>query len=72
MTKPLRHLRAEIESAARVAKDMGLTVRLENDGSITLIPDIHSSHRIDGIANDGGNSLREWRERHEGKARGRP
>lgn len=72
MTKPLRHLRCEIENAARVAKELGLAVRLERDGAITLIPDIHREHRVDDPANDGGNSLREWRERHGSKARGRP
>lgn len=65
MSKPLRHRRCEIENAGRVARELGLSVRLEADGAITLIP-------LDKPAALIGNSLREWRERNNAsKARGR-
>ncbi len=72
MTKPLRHRRSEIENAARVARDMGLTVRLEPDGAITLIPADHNS-QVDSSALMRSNSLRAWRDRHNaGRSRGNP
>ncbi len=71
MTRPLRHRRCEIENAGRVARDMGLTVRLEVDGAITLIPDTHND-RFDSAPLNSGNSLRAWRDRHSaGKSHGR-
>lgn len=38
MTARLRHRRSEIENAGRIARELGLVVRLEADGAITLMP----------------------------------
>ncbi len=68
MTKPLRHRRCEIENAARIAADMGLPVRLEADGAITILP----KDTVDKKEKAIGNSLSAWRERHgEGRTGGR-
>jgi len=49
MTAPLLHRKHTIENAARMARDLNLVVRLEVDGGITFIPDIHSQTTfIDG------------------------
>lgn len=52
MTRALRHSKSSIENAARVARDMGLAVRLEPNGAITMIPTIHRVPSIDGSADD--------------------
>lgn len=69
MTKPLRHSRSEIQNAARVAKEMNMTVRLEADGAITLIPDNDAT-----IDNEAAplKSLEAWRNRNARSSTGRP
>lgn len=43
MTRPVRHTRHEIRNAAEVARDLRVAVRLEKDGAITFLPDIHDA-----------------------------
>ena len=38
MSKPLRHTKSEQCHAAKLAFELGMTVRLEADGAITFIP----------------------------------
>lgn len=73
MTAPLRFTRAEIANAARIAKEHGVAVKLDKDGSLIVIPDINKVAGVDDKANDTGSSLQGWREsRNAGKAYGRP
>lgn len=69
MTRPLRHSRSEIQNAARIAKEMGMTVRLEADGAITLIPESDT-----GVDYNNGpvKSLEAWRNRNARQSTGRP
>lgn len=52
MSRRAAHSKSEIEHAARVARDLGLAVRLEPNGAITMIPTIHRPPTIDGADND--------------------
>lgn len=71
VTKPLRHRRSEIESAGRIARELGLAVRLEANGAITLIPDPHKMLDNDGPSE--GDTLQRWRDRRNaGKTYGSP
>lgn len=70
MTKPLRHTKHEIEQAARMARELGVVVRLETDGAITFLPEDHAP-QLDITPNTPPKSLADWRKRHEGAAGGR-
>lgn len=61
MTKPLRHTKSEQCHAAKLAFEMGLTVRLEADGAITFIPNYNSSEN-NKVANAPFNTQKpkEW------------
>jgi len=70
MTNRPTFTKAELRRAADVALAKGVGVRLESDRSITIIPGIQSIH-IDNTDQDGGSSLRKWREsRRANKAHG--
>lgn len=76
MTKPLRHTKSEIEHAARMACEHGLTTRLEADGAITFIPADHSPKTISvdhGVKLTAVSSIEEWKRSwdNEGEAYGR-
>jgi len=75
MTRPLRHTRPEIRNAAEMAREYGLAVRLEKDGAITFLPDIHeatATERVDrGVKLNRPSSIEEWRRSREGQSRGR-
>lgn len=75
MTKAVRHTKHEIENAAKMADDLGLTVRLEADGAITFIPANHSpkKRQLDhGLSLPAVSSLDEWKKarKNEGSANG--
>lgn len=73
MSKPLAHTQRQIAAAARVAKQQGVAVRLEKDGSITIIPEIPTDNPLDTPRPIGGLSpIEAWRKERAGKARGRP
>lgn len=72
MTRPLRFTRSEIANAALVAKEHGVSVKLDRDGSILLIPANHNGSDLDVTPDDPGSSLSGWRNRHGAKARGYP
>jgi hypothetical protein len=73
MSKPLRFTKAEIVNAAKIAKEHGVAVKLDSDGSLMVFPDIHKGGGVDDEGVTNGSSLQSWREaRNAGKARGRP
>lgn len=65
---------SDLHRMARIAKRDGVTVWIEIDGKkIGVSPDIPAIHKqddVDPAISFGGNSLAEWRARHEGKPRG--
>lgn len=76
MTAPLRHTKHEIEHAARMATEYGMTVRLEADGAISFIPANHSPRNAEvdhGLVVPVVSSIDEWRQGRniESKANGR-
>lgn len=72
MTRALRFTRSEIANAALVAKEHGVSVKLDRDGSILFIPDNHNRSGLDERPDEVGSSLRDWRNRHGNKAHGHP
>lgn len=75
MTAPALIKQADLRRMAEIAKSQGVRVEMEIDGKIFRVsPDIHDNHSNTAVDADlafGGNSLSEWRARHEGKAGGR-
>lgn len=52
MTRALRFSRAEIANAAKVAREHGVAVKLERDGSIVVLPDFNGPKTVDTSAED--------------------
>jgi len=65
---------SDLKRMAQIAKSEGVRVEIEVNGKIIRvcpdIPDIHKQDDVDPAISFGGNSLAEWRARHEGKPRG--
>ena len=71
MGRNLTHTQRQIAAAARVAKKQGVAVRLEQNGAITIIPEIHSEPPIDTPRPIAGlSALQAWRLESAGKSRG--
>lgn len=47
MTDKLRFTRAQIRNAAVIAKDEGVRIKLDPDGSIFVFPDNHRHEMVD-------------------------
>lgn len=76
MTKPLRHTTHEIKTAASIAAELNISVRLESDGAITFIPANHrqETNRLDhGLTVPASSGFQEWLEgqKNEGENNGR-
>lgn len=65
---------SDLKRMADVAKAKGVRVEIEVAGRIIRVmpepTENHSQDRVDPAVAFGGNSLSEWRARHEGKSRG--
>lgn len=63
---------SDLKRMADVAKAKGVRVEMEIDGKIIrVMPETASNQdRVDPDLTFGGNSLAEWRARHESKSRG--
>lgn len=76
MTRPVGVSQADLKRASAIAKAERVMVEIEAGGKIFRvspdIPEINRPSVIDGGESYGGNSLSEWRARHEGKAGGNP
>lgn len=72
MTAPALVKSADLKRMADVAKMKGVRVEMEIDGKIIrVMPETTiTQDRVDPDLTFGGNSLAEWRARHEGKSRG--
>lgn len=67
---------SDLKRMAAIAKEQGVSVSIEVNGKIiTVSPDIRSlepKSTIDAEIAFGGNSLSEWRGRHESRSGGNP
>ena len=72
-TKPLQHTQRQIAAAAKVAQKLGVSVRLEKNGDIVIVPGKMEPEALDTTSPQvGGSALQAWRNRrHAGKAHGR-
>jgi hypothetical protein len=73
MSRVLRFSKAVLANAALIAREHGVSVKLDRDGSILFFPDIHKAEGLDKPQDDAATALRKWKDkRDEGKPRGRP
>lgn len=49
MTDRLRFTRAQIRTAAIIAKDEGVSIELKADGSLSIVPAIPTNHSEDPV-----------------------
>lgn len=74
MTAPALIKSSDLKRMADVAKEKGVRVEMEIGGRIIRVmpesTEVHSPERVDPAVAFGGNSLSEWRARHESKSRG--
>ncbi len=74
MTAPAAIKQSDLRRMASIVKSEGVRIEVEIDGKIIRvspdIPDIHNPKSVDPAISYGGNSLSEWRARHEGKSSG--
>jgi hypothetical protein len=74
MTTPALVKSADLKRMADIVLAKGVTIEMEVAGKIIRVspsvPDLHSTPTVDPDISFGGNSLSEWRARHEGKSRG--
>lgn len=76
MTRAALVKESDLHRMAKIAKRDGVRVEVEIDGKIIRvspdIPDSHKKNSVDEAISFGGNSLSEWRARHEGRSGGNP
>jgi hypothetical protein len=76
MTAPAAIRQSDLRRVVAMAKESGCTIEVEKDGfKIRVMPDNPDIHRQDPVEEpgaNGGNSLSEWRARHESGTRGYP
>lgn len=76
MTAPATIKQSDLRRAVAVAKESGCIIEIEKDGMKIRVmpdnPDIHRPEQIDQQPVPTGNSLSEWRARHESGTRGNP
>jgi hypothetical protein len=74
MTTPALVKSSDLKRMADIAKAKGVRVEIEIAGKIVrVMPDIQepaAKTSVDADVAFGGNSLSDWRARHEGKSRG--
>ncbi|PSM20211.1 hypothetical protein [Nitratireductor sp. StC3] len=72
MTKPLRFTKSEIANAARIAREYGVAIKLDADGSIIIYPDARAAKAASNSTTDKATSAFEkWKaQRDADPARG--
>lgn len=50
MTEKLKYTRAQIRNAAIVAKEEGVSIRIDSDGSITVSPSVNDNTEDNSVA----------------------
>lgn len=71
MTAPALVRSSDLKRMADIAKAKGVRVEMEIDGKIIrVMPDTQAQEKVDPGLGFVGNTLSEWRARHEGKSGG--
>ncbi len=64
MTKTARFTKAEIRNAAVIAREYGVTIKLEVDGSMVISPDTHKPTAADELEADLDRELDAFKLKH--------
>lgn len=68
MTRALRFSRSELANAALIAREHGVSVKLDRDGSILVFPGTHRPDPVDADNNDDLDAeLAAFEARHGGR-----